>query len=293
MRFREGDAGVVLAPLGKRQSRVAAPPLLPGERWGAWARRSIARHTRGVGRFGGISLVWTSPARWNSTTRTVHHRSLRTVLEGWTIAPVISPLLRVTIFRWADRKESVVRHGQSVSAGVRWREARKDGRGPAATSQGTFAQARAPLAYGRAELRLGAVVAGGSVIGAGLRRRPVRGEMDDDVGPAQFATRSRRLALLAEGHRDVAHRVSTQRSRLELRGPRASLVLQRPPAGAAAEAGSAPHAPLAPAARAAEESRAVTSRGRSAIDIEQLTDQVVRSIDRRVIAHRERTGRVF
>lgn len=45
--------------------------------------------------------------------------------------------------------------------------------------------------------------------------------------------------------------------------------------------------------RAVKAGFAGISPSRTPIDIEQLTDQVVRNIDNRIVAHRERLGRVF
>ena len=70
--------------------------------------------------------------------------------------------------------------------------------------------------------------------------------------------------------------------------PRPAMVL-RPAAGAATAV-----APVAepPAARAATATATPSGRVLSELDVEAFTDRIVQQIDRRIVAHRERLGRI-
>jgi hypothetical protein len=101
-----------------------------------------------------------------------------------------------------------------------------------------------------------------------------------------------RQTLLVENCRQILQRVVDQRQRVEERIQRPAIVRQQPP-------------PARTFARDEHELRPEQSRTRPpaqtwppatsppAINLEQLTDQVVRQIDRRFVAYRERMGKPF
>jgi hypothetical protein len=94
---------------------------------------------------------------------------------------------------------------------------------------------------------------------------------------------------IAARHRAAAAPDRTP-SRLSSYGPRPELVLRRPPSGEGPAARQ--NASRIDGDHAAPEHTSSVPPIAAPVDISQLTDEVVRQIDRRIVAHRERLGQI-
>jgi hypothetical protein len=104
----------------------------------------------------------------------------------------------------------------------------------------------------------------------------------------------RRFAAVTIGHgARLINRIVTERNRLEETARRSFVTrVHREPVPVAKQAVSEPTIYESSVNRSASWGPPINQSGWP-VDIEKLTDQVVRSIDGRIVAHRERIGKVF
>jgi len=256
-----------------RLTRTPHPATLPGQRWRAFAAGLLGRGCREAWKPGGPGMSLFVPPRASPTVH-VHRQTAH-----WSISPVIAlsiaPLLRATLTQhWfaALAPAPSVRPALSHAAAVVVRE-RILAAGPEAPSSSpshrerAFSPERTPL---------------------------VRAWVRAEAAPLQAALRAGKIVL--QNAQALAQRATSERRRVEARPaaelPALSRALPRP-------------SPEPTSTRADRESLVTTrdpaspsaTRGRPAgpppIDVDRLTDQVIRQIDSRLLAHRERLGRVF
>lgn len=266
-------------------------------RWRRWAHALVSRYRRRTAQVPPAGIVL-----WSSRDG---HRPYLAVHRGWQVHLAVHPRLS-----WPTRRDRiggtvfVVRRAVAPAPGV-----------------------RAPRSAAAGVPRVAAVVASGTGSTGWRGARPPSGE----PGAARIATRYRRVApptppavprhasnsgatgVVVPACRHTAQRVVQRGRRVESH----AVPVLRP-----SDAGRAPTAALGPTAaprRSAQPPMAVLRRNHGSvterqpmapasgadhpqwtdgqpraerIDIGQLADQVVRRIDERIIAHRERLGRI-
>ncbi len=252
------------------------------QRWAAWARALAARHLATAARAGRAALVLERRAAASAyfANRIVERTLARTTLVAPQLHLTIAPLLRLGVaaapasFADSHRRAMTLRSRADVSPAQTAALLSRRDRSVAAVAAPTLQTPRALAARG------GAFVA----------------------PPALTLARARRQSLddAAEEPTPLARRVAAQRRRVEVAAPRPSATLHRPPATApppetVADAPVRPRRTRAANATAATTFTAATPGAPFTVapgELDRLTEQVVRRIDRRMTAWRERTGRV-
>ena len=268
--------------------RRSVPTVAVDGRWRAWARALAARHARRATRRAGPAMAFLAPG----ATRT---RWTRTVLT-------LQPQVRQAFERAAPGSGRAPAHGAPGAAA------------PPAVDRGApiprllVAAPRAPILV--APARAAAAV---QQRGVAASRPPML------VAPARAAAEYPRVGAALAASRLTIARIVERRRRVEeprglplperVRGtaPAARVAAVPPPATPADRAdgwvpGRPPPVVAARRVRGATEAPpspatapAAAAPGRppaAALDLEALTEQVVRQIDRRIVAHRERMGRI-
>jgi hypothetical protein len=282
---------------GRRPPKPGARwPSRPGSRWLGWARSLAARRRRTAGRrsFAGIVLLRGSASAAGGVTR------LPTVSRAWrlhlTLRPAPGPAAPASGGRRGALPVPLVQPVARAAA-----SARRALANPAAAADRSTVVAQARL--------------GGTHV-AGERRRTVRLASAGGVPAGEPFTAAGRAVtgdIMTAAVRHTVQRVLERGRRVEERtaapdpasglagyphrpdigwtpGP-PPMAAARPPQSPAREHGrgaaDAP-GPGGPGARRTPDAPQAPPR----IDMEQLADQVVRRIDDRIIAHRERLGRI-
>jgi hypothetical protein len=238
-------------------------------RWLNWAQSLADRHSRVGANRRGLSLTFLQPAR------TPLFSCERWVRAAWTIAPQIN-LSISRILRFLQPS------GEDESAGMRMTERRgktivdRRGESPRMVAvehiEGLAAKRRS------------------DALQKPLQRVFARA-MAEESGETATASRAQRETVLLEQSLRITRRVVDERRRVEER-PRRTLVTReqrgdpRPTAAVQETVMQSPRGLQVGAQGLAQTTAPV-------IDIEQLTDRIVRNIDSRIIAHRERMGRLF
>ncbi len=253
-------------------------PIEPGklaERWTGWAQSLAERHRRISFRHGALAMILFQPLAQ------VHLLCPRWQSQAWKLSPqinlAIAPILRPAVWKEhpilppayagvMDRRiaaPSVQARGQSGDRVIFLSPLRSSSDRSAISNREAGGRDRAPLqqVFGRAD----------GINGVSRLHRP---------------------SLLVEESLRILRRVVNERQRVEeriSRAPLAQQLLQPRQTSAAAE-------------RAAMQSQTLTKAGTRtwppttsapAINLEQLTEQVIRQLDNRLIAYRERMGKVF
>lgn len=253
------------------------------QRWAAWARALAARHLAGSARAARAALVFERCAAASAgfAARIVERTLARTTLVAPQLHLTIAPLLRL-----------------GAPAGKHASIAESHRRSRTLRSRGDVSLAQTAALLSRRD-RSPAVAASTT---APVHALAARRETTFAVPPALTLARARRQASdnAAEESAPLSRRVAAQRRRVEIAAPRPSVTLHRPPAPApkvddTAETFARPRRTRAASAGAATTVAAATPAAQFTVapgELDRLTDQVVRRIDRRMTAWRERTGRV-
>ncbi|HEX5085206.1 MAG TPA: hypothetical protein VFY40_24480 [Blastocatellia bacterium] len=253
---------------GERRKRSAAPH----NRWLGWAQSLAGRHARVAESRRGLSLTFLRPAA------PLLFNCERWTRAAWAISPQInlsiSPVLRSlqpiggdesTDRQMPERQRTTLLSGFNADSGGKTIAGRRGEPSPIGAVEQIIRQSPLQRVFVRA--------------------------MDEESGGAAAAYRIQRETLLIERSLRMTRRVVDERLRVE-EPARRTLV--------ARESRSAPRTTAAVRETAMQSPRGalVGARGMMQaaappIDIEQLTDRVVRNIDSRIIAHRERMGKLF
>ncbi len=254
-------------------------------RWLDWAQSLARRHARVAESHCGLSLTFLRPAppplfdceRWSRA--------------AWTIAPQINlsigPILR-SLRQAASHQSKSERKAPPPSAAPSSHFAPNSGDKTIVERWGVLS--RIDGVEHIEGLRTFAVDQRND-----LPQRPLRTvfarAMVEEAGERAPASRARRETLLVERSLQIARRVVEERRRVEEQARRALVARERRGAlqDAAAAQETAAHSPRGSRVGA----RGMAQTAAPVIDIDQLTDRVVRNIDSRIIAHRERMGRLF
>jgi hypothetical protein len=233
----------------------------------------------------GNQAVW----RFTPHVRLAIHPFVHKALER------VAPVYRLLSDRRRSNGQATAAHEESTGRFVR-REAREESIGRFVRREVTASPVGTPSLAGRA-----AVVhaAGPSPNALPLERVVQRIAAE---GVREIIDGSTRVVepLAARESLQIAQRVTETGRRLEAPAARRDLSLRtaRPmvvvPPTAADLVAHAPQAGVLDQRQRGTRGPGVDlDTGASPINIEQLTDQVVQAIDRRIVAHRERTGRLF
>lgn len=253
------------------------------QRWAAWARMLAARHLATAARAGRAALVLERHAAASAyfASRVVERTLARTTLVATQLHLTIAPLLRL-----------------GAAAGTPASFAPSHRGAMTLRSRADVSPAQTAALLSRRD-RSAAAVAPPAV--QAPHARAARGEAFA-APPALTLARARRQSSneAAEAPTPLARRVAAQRQRIEVAAPRPSATLHRAPAPAP-QPETVADAPARPRrARAANTTGATTFTASTPGapftvapgELDRLTEQVVRRIDRRMTAWRERTGRV-
>jgi hypothetical protein len=240
----------------------------PGARWSAWAEAFAARHKRVVERRGSpaFALAERAGAVWNISRRWERH--------AWQISPQI--------------RLSISAFFQQAPAGNGWALFRSEIGG----------ELRQTPPLNRAAVRSEAVT------GAAIELlRQLEGPVFSGFDRGEAITTLLRSGLNLRTAQELRRRVVEERRRIELK-PRVAGAPSNAPAGESLNSTTLVFAQPAPNERlSAQQARALaipardeTERGPAyaapaPINIDQITEQVARRIDERIVAHRERMGR--
>jgi hypothetical protein len=257
----------------------------PSERWWAWARLLAERYGRILGRHQGAAMTWVTPGtglsqrcqRWERVVWSLHPR----------IDLAIGPILQQFWREEAAWLLPAPAHGAARSQ-------------PASAAETVILESRSAQGEARESRPQAGVTAGPAALAAQgphagwdlpLDRVFARVDTDEkrmgiDPKSAMTVSHTGRQVLLLREAVQVLRQSAESRLRVE-EAPRLSLVTRQPvdlapPVTTAAER-KAEHAEWG--------ERISASPIAPAFDIEQLTEQVVRQIDGRLVAHRERLGR--
>ena len=265
-----------------------------GGRWSAWARALAGRHARilGLRRDAAMTLIAARPragARANTHISLAVHPQIHLAARLATAPKAAAPVKDDRDLRTAN----VIWYG-TVRPGTSIRLSASRTASPAIDTRPRGAAPRLPA-------RAPAAPALTAPSATAAESKPRRMEV---VAAASVRT----VRQIARSHRRVEDRLSWQR-RSVARGPdgeplvlpaalarrvqpslpptrlhpqRPPMILAAPPRPAADQPSPAP---------ATERTRPVPARP-AEVDLQSLTDQVVRQIDRRIVAHRERMGRI-
>jgi hypothetical protein len=260
---------------------------VPSNRWTGWAQSVRERHGRILLRHHGVGMALAQPPErlYVSCQRWEH--------AAWTLCPqihlAISPILRQTVWRGAP----VLPMPQACPASPR-----------PPSLIGQRAPAQQPAERWAVERDLADVNPLGEqqplVLPAldtdwhmPLKRVFARVNVED-VHETVTVSQVTRQSLVAQQSLQMLRRVVEERQRVEAWERRAIMTRQQKevtPVVTAAEAREVVmHSPRGPRVGG---SGITQTASPPAIDLEQLTEQVVRHIDSRIVAHRERLGRPF
>jgi hypothetical protein len=273
----------------RRQNSVC--PVEVSERWTKWAKSLAERRWQTPARLGVLAMTVIQPP--------IHFylRCQRWQSYAWRLCPQvnlsIAPILRETIW-----KESPVLQQKQVNDGSFVGNNQKE---PAVHKQNQWGQATPVISFASAHDRHGFtsrdIARGGEEpIGASITRvwdTPLR-KVFERIDEIESVKRLRRQSWLTHDSLQILQRVVHQGQRVEVKSQEVTAVrhlLQRQLDRPALDLNQTSFA---------HQSNSETNRrswpqatSAPAINIEQLTDQVVKQIDRRLLAWRERTGRVF
>ena len=245
-------------------------------RWLNWAQSLADRHSRVGANRRGLSLTFLQPAR------TPLFSCERWSRAAWTIAPQIN-LSISRILRFLQPS------GEDESAGMQMRERRgktiveRRGESPRMVAvehiEGLAANLRAFVAERRSD-----------ALQNPLQRVFARA-MAEESGETATTSRAQRETLILEQSLRITRRVVDERRRVEEQMRRTIVAREQRSASRTSAAAQETVSQSPRGSRVAAQGLAQTTA--PVIDIEQLTDRIVRNIDSRIIAHRERMGRVF
>lgn len=229
-------------------------------RWTNWARSLAERHGRISFRHGALDMRVVEPLAQ------LYLLCQRWQSYAWKLCPQIklsiAPILRETIWQGSPVLQPSQAHYPVEANHKRGAAADSNGENPARLIAALAPSFPAPL-------------------------RQVLHRLNEIESVARW----HRQTLLVEESRQILQRVVQQRQRVEEKMQRPTIVRQQPQNLAFAEAErevmetqsrTRAHPPAWPQAASSP-----------AINLEQLTDQVVRQIDRRLVAYRERMGKPF
>jgi hypothetical protein len=230
-------------------------------RWLGWAQSLADRHSRIAVNHRGSSLTFMHPA----TTLPLYCEQWRRA--AWTITPQINlsigPILR--LFQRAHGREASNEHRTE--------------------------RHRAPLEYPVTNTQAFIVERRSSTWQRPLQR-VFAFAMFEEAGEARPVSRARHETLPVERSLQVVRRVVDERRRVE-EPTRRTLVAREHRSMPRIEAAVAPETVMQSPRGLRVGAQGMMQTTAPSIDINQLTDRVVRNIDSRIIAHRERMGRLF
>lgn len=230
-------------------------------RWLGWAQSMADRHSRIAVNHRGLSLTFLHPA----TTLLLRCEQWRRA--AWTITPQInlsiSPILQ--LFQRASGRESAS-------------EQRTD-------------RDRAPLENSVTNTQAFIIEQQSSAWQRPLQR-VFAFAMVEEAGEMWPVSRARHETLLVERSLQVVRRVVDERRRVEEQTRRTLVAREQRSVSRTAAAAAQETVMQSPRGLRAG-AQGMMQTAAPPIDIEQLTDRVVRNIDSRIIAHRERMGRLF
>jgi hypothetical protein len=257
------------------------------DRWTGWAQSMIGRYGRLLPRHHGVAMTLAQPPEllYMSCQQWEH--------AAWTLCPqinlAISPILRQTVWRGAPTlpmaQARLVSPKPPSPIGQR-----------APTQQAGAGQAlddNLPAVHPPAEHQTLVFPAPDPGWHAPLKRVFARTQVED-VHESVTVSHVTRESLFERQSLQILRRVVEERQRVEawVRGTIVTRQQQEwTSVVTAAQAREVvTHSPRGPRVGAPGMAQVASS---PSVDIEQLTDQVVRHIDRRIVAHRERMGKAF
>jgi len=250
----------------------------PANRWRDWAQTLSERHSRIALGQGILSLIFAQP-----------QTLIFSRIERWRQAALkFSPQIKLAInqiLQPTDRHESEARFAAQSRTVFVLRALTTDERGVG--GQGRLDSAREGFSDSGLQMRDGFMF-----LQPPLRRVFAR-TGPEDANLEMIVSRSRQETLLVRSSLQFAQQAVYERQRLEEQTRRALVIHEQRIApmtkSEAAQRETVFQSPLGSRVGATGMNRFAPMP----INIEQLTDQVVRNIDQRIVAHRERMGRVF
>ena len=279
--------------LAQRYLRPVRPS--PADRWTGWAQSLRERYGRCSLRHRALAMTLTRPMAL------IHACCQRWERVAWMLSPQIKlaigpillyssrqtmqPVLAAQAGAGYPRLHSA--SGKQAVAGTRDLAApgSVDGRASAAPSAIAWQGRTTQVERARGSARL--------IMASPLRRVFLRANFEDANETVTISRVNREVSLVA-GCLQILRRVVDERLRVEERVQRIVMTRQQPtpvPVAAPAETGSMTM--QSPRGLRVGSPGMMQMASPVAVDIEQLTEQVVRNIDRQIIAHRERMGRPF
>lgn len=278
------------------------PPSLmtaAARRWGVWARSIKARHGLLVAaRHRGVSMTLFAPSY------ALNLSSRRWQMNAWSLFPrinlTVAPLLsRLAPQGFIKRRAEVAQARAAVHDDRRAEVMRSPGSQVGTLARGGDA-AHAPAPQSDWENA------------ALMARRRVNGRVDEqtdarEVAPLQRVFRRaeageaqwhHQTAALVSGPLSVARRVTEEKRRVEQQARGATVMQQRTQSkreGFERDDATASGDRRRPGGfdLARDATTAAARAAPPALNIQQLTDEVVRQIDSRIVAHKERMGKLF
>jgi hypothetical protein len=262
-------------------------PGVPSDRWTGWAQSLRERHGHIFLRHHGMAMTLAMPSalfyvccqRWENA--------------AWTLCPqinlAISPILQQTI--WHRASVLLAAQARSVPA-----------RTPLPISARAPAQQPGERQWVGADLLEPALPAGKQMLALAAPdpdwhmplQRVFRRANVDDVYETVMVSQVHHARLVAQQSLQILRRVVEERQRVEASERRTIMTRQQKEVTSVVTAAEARevmmHSPHGPKVGGSGMTQTASP---PAINLEQLTDQVVRHIDSRIVAHRERMGKLF
>jgi hypothetical protein len=129
--------------------------------------------------------------------------------------------------------------------------------------------------------------------GPAPRRRVLRRTGFEEVNESVMVSRVNRESRITQQSRQILRRLVEERQRVEILASRSLVMRQPPPAPAEAAAATGPTTLQSPLGLKVGAPGMAPLFTPAAIDLDLLTEKVVRQIDQRIVAYRERMGKLF
>lgn|GEM_PF-2441949 len=264
------------------------PRFCPADRWSMWANSIRDRHERTVARQGRLIMTLVQPLQMFTA---INQRLEKFALAVFptiriSIGPILQELAQAPSVPWARESLAFPRLSESYAAIVSDRKQLRSG----FFLPPSMTLATVSLHPNQAESAPGGTKDTSVVSGA---------LADSSQSPLRrlFARIHRQSAgvvvkktLLENESQAIAERVVRDHSRVEQRN-RGDMVIRKPTIPGVA-AGERRNELDTPVARTSTRDRSWPEKSPE-INVEQLTEQVIRKIDHRITAYRERLGRAF
>jgi hypothetical protein len=257
------------------------------ERWTGWAQSLSERYGRIPSRHHGVAMTLAQAPEW----LVVHCQ--RWEHAAWTLCPqinlAIGPILRQTVWPGAHvLPMTQVRSASPVPVALsrQWAPARPP-------SESSLVSPELRDLPRPAERQPPALAASDADWRMPLQRVFARTHVED-VHDSVTVAQVRRESLFAQQSHQILRRVSEERQRVESWQQRNIVTRHRKElTSVITEAEAREVVMQSPRGLRVGGSGMAQMTSPPAVDIERLTDEVVRHIDRRIVAHRERLGRPF